>query len=139
MRELLQRFAGQEVDGALLGLSGRVRLPTFDRVAPCRSADGQVEVDALAEGDDRWVVEIKWRNRLAGLKEIQKLVQTAQAMTARPWFISRVGFTPEAAAYAQQAGVRCSAREQIEMLAKIVSNRSGLNLEASLHCVQSLP
>jgi hypothetical protein len=34
VRELLQRFAGQEVDGNLLGLTGRVRLPAFHRVAP---------------------------------------------------------------------------------------------------------
>jgi hypothetical protein len=40
-------------------------------VAPYRSNDGQVEVDALAEGDERWVVEIKWRGKLAGVKELQ--------------------------------------------------------------------
>ncbi len=66
VRELLQRFAGQEVDGNLLGLAGQVRLPAFHRIAPYRSSDGQVEVDALAEGDERWAVEVKWRGRLEG-------------------------------------------------------------------------
>jgi len=120
VRELLQRFAGQEVEGSLLGLSGSVRLPTFRRVAPYRSGDGQTEVDALAEGDERWAVEIKWRGRLAGEKELQKLAQSAQTLSARPWFISKAGFTPEAEAYARQEGIMYSSRDAIEALARIV-------------------
>jgi len=136
VRELLQRFAGQEVDGDLLGLSGSVRLPTFQEVAPYRSDDGQVEVDALAEactelggvlspskgrsGDERWAVEIKWRGKMAGLKEVQKLARVAQALSARPWFISRAGFTPEAVEYARQEGIMHSGRDDIKALAQIV-------------------
>jgi hypothetical protein len=120
VRELLQRFAGQEVDGTLLGLSGRVHLPTFRQVTPYRSADGQIEVDALAEDSERWAVEIKWRGKLAGLKEVQKLARAAQTLSARPWFISRTGFTPEAEAYARQEGMMYSSRGEIEALARIV-------------------
>ena len=123
VRELLRRFAGQEVDGKLLGLSGSVRLPTFRRVAPYRSEDGQIEVDALAEahnGDEQWAVEIKWRGKLAGLKEMQTLARAAQALSARPWFISRMGFTPQAEAYARQEGIMTSSREEIEALAGIL-------------------
>ena len=120
VRELLRRFAGQEVDGVLLSLPDTVQLPTFQKVAPYRSDDGQVEVDALAEDDERWALEIKWRGKLAGLKEVQKLVRAAQALSARPWFISRTGFTPAAEAYARREGIMYSSREEIEALARIV-------------------
>lgn len=119
VRELLRRFAGQEVDGALLGLPGRMRLPAFRQVTPYRSADGRTEVDALAEDGERWAVEIKWRGKLAGLKEVQRLARAAQTLSARPWFISRAGFTPEAEAYARQEGIMRSTRDDIEALARI--------------------
>jgi len=120
VRELMRAFAGQEVEGTLFGLSGIVHLPAFHRVAPYRSADGQVEVDALAEDGERWAVEIKWRGKRAGLKEVQKLARVARDLSARPWFISRAGFTPEAEAYARKEGIMCSTREDIEALARIV-------------------
>jgi len=120
VRELLQRFAGQEVNGELLGLSGRVRLPMFRQVASYRSEDGRIEVDAVAEDGERWAVEIKWRGKRAGLKELQKLVRAAQTLSARPWFISRAGFTPEAEAYARREGIMYSTRDDIEALARIV-------------------
>ena len=127
VRELLHHFAGQEVDGDLLGLPGQVRLPTFRRVASYRSEDGQVEVDALAEacpepggGEQRWAVEIKWRGRLAGVKELQKLLAAAGTLAARPWFISRAGFTPEAKELARREGVMISGQAEIERLARVV-------------------
>lgn len=124
IRELLHHFTGQEVDGALLGLPGRVRLPVFRRVAAYRSDDGQIEIDALAEGDEdaneRWAVEIKWRGKLAGVKEVQRLLAAAGTLGARPWFISRAGFTPEAKALARRAGMMMSGREEMERLVEVV-------------------
>jgi AAA+ ATPase superfamily predicted ATPase len=121
VREMLQYFAGQEIPGELLGRSGSLRLPTFARVAPYLSPDGQIEVDALAEGEAlRWVVEIKWRNRQSGLKEIQKLLHKAQSLQGQPWYISQAGFTDEAAAFARENGVFLSSRAEIEALAKRV-------------------
>ncbi len=119
VRELLHHFSGEEVDGNLLGLPGKVRLPTFDRVAPYRSGDGQVELDALAEGDERWAVEIKWRGRLTGVKELQKLLTAARSVAARPWAISRAGFTPEAQAFARENGIMTSGEAEIRQLARI--------------------
>ena len=122
VRELLHRFSGQEVDGDLLGLfsEGQIRLPVFRQVAPYRSGDGQVEVDALAEGEEQWVVEIKWRGRQAGVKELQKLLRAAETLSARPWFISRAGFTPKAEAFARREGIMISGQVEIERLAEIV-------------------
>jgi hypothetical protein len=124
IRELLHHFTGQEVDGALLGLPGRVRLPVFRRVATYRSDDGQIEIDALAEADkdanELWAVEIKWRGKLAGVKEVQRLLAAAGTLGARPWFISRAGFTPEAEALARREGVMTSGREEMERLVEVV-------------------
>ena len=119
---MLHRFDGQEVDGDLLGLfsEGQIRLPVFRQVAPYRSGDGQVEVDALAEGEEQWVVEVKWRGRQAGVKELQKLLRAAETLSARPWFISRAGFTPKAEAFARREGIMISGRVEIERLAEIV-------------------
>jgi len=125
VRELLLRFAGQEVDGALLGLSGRVRLPTFRQATPYRSDDGQVEVDALAEGEERWAVEVKWRGRLAGARELRRLRRVAEALVARPWFISRAGFTPEAEAFARREGIMISDQAEVEQLAGIIHRAGG--------------
>ena len=120
VHELLHHFAGQEVDGNLLGVSGKVCLPTFHSAAPYRSHDGQVEVDALAEGDERWVVEIKWRGKLVGVKELQGLLSAAQSLAARPWTISRAGFTPEARTFAHEEGIMLSGQAEIEQLARMV-------------------
>ena len=121
VRELLQQFAGQEVDGALLGGEGIFRLPPFDRVSPYLSPDGQVEVDALAEGEGfRWVVEIKWRNKQTGLKEMQKLLQKAQTLNGQPWYISQAGFTNEAINFAQKNQILYSGRPQIEALSRSI-------------------
>jgi hypothetical protein len=122
VRELLHFFAGQEVDGDLLGVPDSVQLPTFRRVAPYRSGDGQIEVDALAEiaGEDRWAVEIKWRGKRVGVKESEQLLAAAATLGARPWYISKAGFTPEAQTLARQEGMMISGQDEIERLARIV-------------------
>jgi hypothetical protein len=120
LREALRAFSGQEVDGAWFGIHGRLALPTFTQVAPYRSADGQVEVDALAEAvyGERWAVELKWQNKLVGEKELTALAAKAQALHARPWCISRSGFTPAARAYAGEHNILISSRADLERLEK---------------------
>jgi len=114
--ELLRRFAGQRVSGALFGRSEEVTLPAFVTVAPYCSPDGQIEVDVLAEGDERWAVEVKWRGKVAGEKELTALLQKARTLDARPWFISRDGFTPAAQAYAAAHDILISSRADVEEL-----------------------
>jgi hypothetical protein len=116
VRELLQQLAGRQVDGRLFGTSGSIQLPAFARVVPYRSPDGQVEVDALAENDERWAVEIKWRGKATGEKELATLWQKAQALGAQAWFISRSGFTPAARVYADDHGILTSTRSDLESL-----------------------
>lgn len=117
VREVLRQLAGRQVDGVLLGTSGVVEMPTFTRVAPYRSPDGQIEVDALAENHESWVVEVKWRGKAAGGKEMAALLQKAQALNAKPWFISRSGFTPDARSLAAQQNIYISTRVDLEKLA----------------------
>ena len=120
VRETMRAFAGQEVDGAWFGTAGRLTLPTIAQVAPYRSADGQVEVDALAEAisGERWAVELKWQNKAVGEKELTALAAKAQALHARPWCISRSGFTPAARTYAGEHDILISTRADLERLEK---------------------
>jgi len=120
VRELLQAFNGQEVDGRLFGMEGLVKLPVFERVAPYLSPDGQVQVDSLAENHERWAVEIKWRGRLSGKKELEKLAANARSLSAKPWFISKLGFTQEALEFARHNNMMLSSQADLEALAKLV-------------------
>ena len=122
LRESLRAFAGQEVDGAWFGVSGRLTLPTFTQVAPCRSADGQMEVDALAEAasGERWAVELKWQNKVVGERELTALAAKARTLNARPWCVSRSGFTPAARPYADANNILISTRADLEKLEKAV-------------------
>jgi hypothetical protein len=120
VRELLQAFDGQEVDGRLFGVDGLVKLPTFERVTPYLSPDGQVQVDSLAENHERWAVEIKWRGRLSGKKELERLAANALSLSAKPWFISKLGFTQEALAFARHSSIMLSSQADLEVLAKLV-------------------
>jgi hypothetical protein len=125
VRELLQAFNGQEVDGSLFGVDGLVKLPVFERVAPYLSPDGQVQVDSIAETSDaenheRWAVEIKWRGRLSGKKELEKLAANARSLSAKPWFISKLGFTQEALEFVRYSSMMLSSQADLEALAKLV-------------------
>jgi len=120
VRELLQAFKGQEADGRLFGVDGLVKLPVFERAASYLSPDGQVQVDSPAENHERWAVEIKWRGRLSGKKELEKLAANARSLSARPWFISKKGFTQEALEFARHNDMLLSSQADLEILAKLV-------------------
>lgn len=122
LREALRSFAGQMVDGAWLGQSGPIALPVIKDVRPYRSADGQVEVDALAETESgaRWAVELKWQNKAVGEKELKLLVVKARLLNALPWCISRNGFTPTARAYAEANNILISARSDLEKIERAI-------------------
>ena len=79
-----------------------------------------MEVDALAEGDERWAVEVKWRGKAAGEKELESLAIKAQDLKARPWFVSRAGFTPAARSYAADQGILISTRTDLEKLERAI-------------------
>ena len=121
IRELITYFNKQELDGELFNVNGTVKLPKFDTVEPYRSTNGQIEVDALAKGSENWVLEIKWRGKLAGVKELEKLRQVALRKRYRAWFISKSGFTQDAIEYGRSKGIMMSDAKQIEQIAKQVN------------------
>lgn len=123
VRELLQNLAGQTVDGALLGQAGPLRVPDFARVEPYRSLDGQIEVDALAEDGERWVVEVKWRQKRVGQSELEQLRDRADQLQGRPWCISQAGFTPEATTYAVDHGILISDASDLTALERLAPSR----------------
>jgi hypothetical protein len=96
-------------------------MPSFNCVEPYRSPDGQVELDALAEAPDgtRWAVEVKWRLRRTGVKELARSCERATGLQARAWCVSQGGFTPEAVAFAGQHGILFSTAEDLATLTRL--------------------
>jgi AAA+ ATPase superfamily predicted ATPase len=134
VRELLRAFAGQTVDGALFGLSGKITLPTFTRVEPYIAPDNAYELDALAEAcpeagrracveagrssDERWAVEVKWRNRRADYNDLAGFHAKALDLDARPWFIAKTGLTSSAQTCAREKNILVSTERELQALAE---------------------
>jgi hypothetical protein len=130
VRELIRRFAGQIVPAEWFGTAGdeagKFALPVVRSVDIYLSPDGQVELDALVECDSdaaesrdgRWAVSVKWRNRRAGVKELERLSGHAERLGATGWLISRAGFTPEAVEHALRVGILISSGEDLAKLAQ---------------------
>ena len=137
VRELMLAFAGRTAPARLFGRSagdaGSMRLPSFTRVAAYQSADGQVELDAVGEGSEPWLVEVKWRNRAMGRADIAAFVTKARALTGflpaeRPptlWMISGGGFKPSALDTAASAGILVSGAPEMQQLAELLGVRFG--------------
>jgi len=97
VRELMRHFAGKQVDGSLFSLEGALTLPHFASVAPHQTLD--MELDVVAEtctepgrtNDERWAVEIKWRNEPAIRKELESFWHNARTIGGHPL---RLGSSP---------------------------------------------
>jgi len=122
VRELMRRFDGQQIDGAIFNIPGSVVLPRFERVEPYISQDGQVQLDALGETSQRekWIVEVKWRNRRIGRKEVEKLSNRAREFNAQGWLISRSGFTEDALEQAENSRLFLSDRSGMRELKQLI-------------------
>ncbi len=133
VRELLRAFAGQTVDGALFGLSGKLSLPTFVRVEPYVAPGNAYELDALAEActepgrsnGERWAVEVKWRNSRADYTDVTRFHAKALDLNARPWFVTKTGLTPSAEGYVQEKGILVSTERELQLLAEQLGVRFG--------------
>ena len=76
----------------------------------------QIGVIAQTASGSKWIVEVKWRSRRVGKKEMQRLLAHAKAEAAQGWFISRAGFTDEAVEFARQEGLFSSDGQTIHQL-----------------------
>jgi len=127
-RELMRRFAGQKVEGRLLGLPEAViQLPLVVNADTYRSPDGQVELDAVARTatGDTWVVEVKWGGRQVSRRELERLQASAKsAQLPAPvtlWYISRSGFSQGARDYAHDHGILLTGRAGFGTLERAVN------------------
>lgn len=118
VRELLRHFSGQEVDGRLFGLSGKVRVPTFKAVTRYEAEDGSGEVDAVASNGETWVVAVRWRNRQATIADLNRFLKVARSHGDRYWFIAKSGFKANALRFAREAGIMVSNDEAIQGLSE---------------------
>jgi hypothetical protein len=123
VRELMRSFKGQVVEGRWFGGDQSIRLPVFSEVNRYQTEDGQVELDVLAtdSSGNGWIVEVKWKNKRAGKKELAKLVEHAQDRKAQGWYISKAGFTSDALSYAIEQGVYVSDEVGLQELKKVLS------------------
>jgi len=120
LRALMRGFHGQVVSGSLFGMTGVVTLPSFTGVENFRSPDGRLEIDVLGSGPESWAVEMKWKSKAVGLKELTAFSERAGDLADRLWCISRTGFTSEARTFATERGILLSDRQQLERLTKEV-------------------
>jgi AAA+ ATPase superfamily predicted ATPase len=118
IRELMRSFDGQVVNGSIFGASDQITLPKFGQVSEYLSPDGQVQLDAIGQAlsGPKWIVEVKWRTKRVGKKEVEILLAHARAESAQGWFISRAGFTDDAAEFSRREGLLFSDGPAIHIL-----------------------
>ena len=121
IRSLMRRFAGQQVDGSIFGCDDKVVLPCFREVKTYKSPDGRIEIDALGEGETPWAVEVKWKSKAIGKKELEMFRQKAASMSIERWYVAKSGFTAEARAYAEAEGIMLSGEGELQRLADVLA------------------
>jgi hypothetical protein len=120
-RHLLMSFTGQQVDAAaIFNLeAGNLRLPKFQKVEHRTGlviAGEMIEFDLLAEGEEIWLVEVKYRKAPATLNDVEKFIEKLSKLEgwSRPaelgegkrlWFFSRSGFDEQATARLRELNV----------------------------------
>ena len=130
VRELLRRFAGQEVAGQLFGRPEEIiRLPHVISVDAYRSPDGQVELDAVAQtAGGTWIAEVKWGGRQVSRRNLERLQANADAAQLPApetlWYISRSGFSQGARDYAREHGILLTDRAGFETLEQVVKRQT---------------
>jgi len=102
MREMLQKFAGQEYDGIRLPRFTSVQgaINVFDEVGEVFGKPSNIEIDALCLGDENWVCEFKYRKRSVSKKDITFFIKKRAFMAKklnlkihRMMYVARSGFS----------------------------------------------
>lgn len=120
IRALMRAFRGQKVAGSFFGRQEMVTLPSFAEVVNYCSPDGRTEIDALGRGAERWAVEVKWKSKAVGMKELASFAQRAEDLADHLWYVSRAGFTTEGRRHAAERGLLITDQQQLELLIREV-------------------
>ncbi len=133
-RHLLMNFAGQEVDAvAIFNLvPDNFALPRFKKVEHRTGLviEGEmIEFDLLAEGEETWLVEVRYRKESVRVSEVEKFVEKISKLEdwqlplgpgKRLWFFSRSGFDEQAKERLRALGVLHSGILQFNALCRAV-------------------
>ncbi len=128
IQDVIERFDGQKVNGALFGITETVKLPKFEKVENYSSEDGQVEIDLVCRNNETWFVEIKWKNRPAGIRDIRHFHKKIKSRgknideneVHRLWFISKSGFTKSALEFSYVNEILISSKRELESIEAIL-------------------
>ena len=120
VRGMMRRFAGQQVSGVLFGVSEDVSLPCFSKVEPYTSPDGRIEIDGIGVGETSWAVEVKWKGKAVGYKELELFVGKTVTMSVKHWYVSKAGFTAGAKEYATAVGILLSGEAELQRLGEVL-------------------
>jgi len=71
-----------------------IKLPNFKKIIKNYITPEGNEIDLFAINDQSWAFELKWKNKKAGQKEIEKFIKKINA--AQYVYISKEGFTDQA-------------------------------------------
>ena len=121
-RLVMMHFAGQEVDAAtIFNLDGGIlKLPKFTKVEHRTGLvikGEMIEFDLLAEGEESWLVEVRYRKKPVKLNDVEKFLRKLSKMKGwsrlsgplregrRLWFFARNGFDDEAAARLRELNI----------------------------------
>ena len=120
VRGMMRLFNDQQVAGNIFGIAEEVILPCFSSVEPYMSPDGKIEIDAIGAGDSAWAVEVKWKGKSAGRKELEAFTGKTTGMSVKFWYVAKSGFTTEARKYAADAGIMLSGEAELQELATLL-------------------
>ena len=133
IQDLIEEFNGQQVNGILFGIEGTVTLPIFENVGNYSSKDGQIEIDLVCRGHETWLVEVKWKNRAAGIREVRDFhrkinnegiqAQINKDEILRSWFISKSGFTRPALEFCSEKGIFVSSNKELKGIRAELKNQ----------------
>ena len=105
MREMLQKFAGQEYEGIRLPRFTSVQggINVFDESGEVFGKSANIEIDALCQGDENWVCEFKYRKRSVSKKDITLFIKKKDLLERklnlkihRMLYVAKSGFSEQA-------------------------------------------
>lgn len=141
VENLVRQFAGQEVEGRLLGTTGTLTLPTVRQLRQLKKDDprglygtgpGSYELEVVTEGGsaaDCWGIEAKHRRGAVTRAQVERFLLNARILEraygfefARLWIVASKGVRSDAQPLIQAEGILSSGLRQIEQLERLAAS-----------------